>query len=157
MIILTPLIKIAQTVYFPSTTQIIPNKRDKNNIFLLTLYMTFISTYNEAMKILTDIGSGTCNGTCKSTWTRNLKYALKTKKNPLALNKRQRKNMTEKLKSVSGRNPTKQHNKTLKKYKTRNSPPYPANEHCNKQMVGNDNQLYISKPNVNNVCSWKKI
>ena len=119
--------------------------------------MPFISNYNGAMKILTDIGNRTCKGTCKSTWIRNLKYALKTKTNPLALNKTQRKNMTEKLKSVSGKNAITQHSKTLKKYKNRKSPPHPANENCNNQMVGNDGKLYISKPNINNICSWKKI
>ena len=116
--------------------------------------MPFISTYNEAMKLLTDIGNETCAGTCKTTWIRNLKYALKTKTNPLTLTKKQRKNMTEKMKRVSGK---KQHKKTEKKYKHRKSPPYPANENCNRQMIGNDGNLYISKPNINNICSWKKI
>jgi hypothetical protein len=116
--------------------------------------MPFISNYNEAMKILSSIGNGNCKESCKTTWMRNLKYSLKTKTNPLGLNKKQRKNMTEKLKSVSGKN---QHSKTLKKYKNRKSPPYPANENCNKTMVGNDGNKYISKQNKNNICSWKKI
>lgn len=119
--------------------------------------MPFISNYDGAMKILTEIENETCKGSCKTTWIRNLKYALKTKTNPLALNKKQRKNMTEKLKSVSGRNTKNQHSMTLKKYKNRKSPPYPANENCNKKMIGNDGNLYISKPNINNICSWKKI
>ena len=119
--------------------------------------MPFISSYKEANKILTEIGNGTCNKDCKKVWIRNLKYALKTKTNPLALNKKQRKNMTKKLKSVSGKNTINQQRKTLKKYKKRNAPPYPANENCNKQLIGNDGKLYISKPNVNNICSWKKI
>ena len=38
--------------------------------------MPFIGSYNGAMQILNKIGTGTCNGTCKSTWIRNLKYAL---------------------------------------------------------------------------------
>ncbi len=66
--------------------------------------MPFISSYKEANKILTEIGNGTCNKGCKKVWIRNLKYALKTKTNPLALNKKQRTNMTKKLKSVSGKN-----------------------------------------------------
>jgi hypothetical protein len=109
------------------------------------------------MKILSSIGTGKCKGECKSSWIRNLKYALKTKTNPLGLTEIQRKNITEKIKSVSGRNAINQHSKTLKKYKNRNSPPYPANENCNKKMVGNDGNMYISKPNKNNVCSWKKV
>ena len=117
--------------------------------------MPFISSYNGAMKLLSGIGNGTCKGTCKSSWIRNFKYALKTKTNPLKLNKQQRKNLTEKIKSVSGRNAVNQHSKTLKKYKDRKSPPYPANENCNKKMTGNDGNKYISKPNKNNICTWK--
>jgi hypothetical protein len=119
--------------------------------------MPFIRSYNGAMKILSEIGNGTCKGNCKTSWIRNLKYALKTKTNPLSLTKTQRKNMTKKLESVSGRNAINKHSKTLKKYKNRKSPPYPANENCKKEMVGNDGNRYISKPNKNNVCSWKKI
>ena len=119
--------------------------------------MPFISNYNGAMQILSGIGNGTCKGSCKSVWIRNIKYALKTKTNPLGLNKQERKNITEKMKSVSSRNAIKQHSKTLKKYKNRKSPPYPANEYCGKQMKGNDGYMYISKLNKNNICSWKKI
>lgn len=119
--------------------------------------MTFISNYNGAMKILSEIGTGTCKGTCKSSWIRNLKYSLKSKTNPLKLSKKQRKNMTEKIKSVSVKNAINQHRKTLKKYKNRKSPPYPANENCNKKLKGNDGNMYVSKPNKNNICSWKKV
>ena len=66
--------------------------------------MPFIRNYNGAMKILSSIGNGTCNKTCKKIWIRNIKYALKTKTNPLALNKTQRKMITEKIKNVSGKN-----------------------------------------------------
>jgi len=118
--------------------------------------MPFISTYNGAMKILSEIGTGTCNGSCKTSWIRNIKYALKTKTNPLKLTTQQRKNITEKIKNVSGKQAINNHIKTLKKYKNRKSPPYPANENCNKKMKGNDGNMYISKPNKNNVCSWKK-
>ena len=43
------------------------------------------------------------------------------------------------------------------KYTNRKSPPYPANEYCNKKRKGNDGLMYISRPNKNNVCSWKKV
>jgi len=124
---------------------------------LLSLYiMPFIRNYNGAMKILSEIGTGTCKGTCKSIWIRNIKYALKTKTNPLGLTKTQRKNLTKKLTSVSGKNAINTHSSTLKKYTSRKSPPYPANENCNNIMVGNDGKKYISTPNKNNICSWKK-
>lgn len=119
--------------------------------------MPFIRNYNGAMQILSEMGTGTCKGTCKTVWLRNIKYALKTKTNPLGLTKTQRKTMTEKIKSVSGKNAEKDHNKTLKKYKDRKSPPYPANDYCNKKMEGNDGTMYVSKPNKNGVCSWKKV
>lgn len=116
--------------------------------------MTFIRTYNGAMQILSEIGSGSCKGGCKTVWMRNIKHALKSKTNPLQLNKSQRKSMTEKINHLSNKRPMP---KTLKKYQNRKSPPYPANENCNKQMIGNDRNMYISIPNKNNVCSWKKI
>ncbi len=119
--------------------------------------MTFLRNYNGAMQILSEIGTGSCKGSCKSVWTRNIKYALKTKTNPLGLTMSQRKSLTEKLKRVSGKDAINQHSKTLKKYKNRNSPPYPANENCNKQMRGNDGKMYRSTPNKRNICSWKKI
>jgi hypothetical protein len=58
------------------------------------------------------------------------------------------------LKSLSSRS------KTLKKYKNRKSPPYPANENCGKKMKGNDGNMYESKPYIlmkNEVCAWRKI
>jgi hypothetical protein len=118
--------------------------------------MPFIGSYNGAMKILSEIGTGTCKDKCKSGWIRNIKYALKSKSNPLKLNAQQRKSMKEKIKSVSKKNVINLHSKTLKKYKNRNSPPYPANENCNKKMKGNDGNMYISKQNKNNVCSWRR-
>jgi len=49
-----------------------------------------------------------------------------------------------------------QHSKTLKKYANRPSPPYPANDYCGRQIRGNNGKMYLSKPNKNGVCSWKK-
>lgn len=117
--------------------------------------MPFIHSYNGAMRVLSSIGTGKCQGKCKQSWIRNFRYALKSKKNPLKLNKTQRKSLTEKINSLSKKNSVNNHSKTLKKYKSRNSPPYPANQNCNKIMKGNDNQMYISLPNKNGVCSWK--
>jgi hypothetical protein len=137
--------------------------------------MTGIGTYTNAMKMLTEIENGTCSGACKSSCIRNLRYALKTKTNPLKLTEKERKTMTAKIKSVAGRQSRSvtasakkkkrdselktihKHSKTLKKYKTRNSPPYPANENCGRRMKGNDGKLYISTANVKDICSWKKV
>ena len=115
--------------------------------------MTFIGTYGEAMRLLRLIGKGQLTSGGKNSWIANLRYALKTKTNPLSLNKTERKIMSNKLKSFS----IKKNKKTLKKYKSRKSPPYPANENCNKKMKGNDGKMYISKANKNNVCSWRML
>jgi len=116
--------------------------------------MVFIKNYNGAMMILASIGTGKIHGSFKSSWLQNLKYAMKTKTNPLGLDKEQRKQLLAKIKSVSGRHNN--YSKTLKKYKSRDSPPLPANKNCGKTMKGNDGLFYTSQPNKNNVCSWKK-
>jgi hypothetical protein len=43
---------------------------------------------------------------------------------------------------------------TQKKYRTRPSPPYPANKCCGKTKKGNDGNQYISVPDKNNRCRW---
>jgi len=107
--------------------------------------MPFIKNYKQAMDVLKSIENGKCSGRCRRIWMTNFKNALKTKTNPLNLTASERKNMTKKMQELKGkRNKTQkpsktQSNKTLKnKYKIRNSPPYPANENCNKIMTGND-------------------
>jgi hypothetical protein len=44
---------------------------------------------------------------------------------------------------------------SLKKYQTRDSPPYPANDCPNMKKMGNDGRYYTSKKDVNNVYKWK--
>lgn len=43
---------------------------------------------------------------------------------------------------------------TTKKYATRPSPPYPANECCNKRKRGNDGRMWVSKAASNGICRW---
>jgi len=43
------------------------------------------------------------------------------------------------------------------KYKNRSSPHFPANEYCGKKKKGYDGNMYISMPDKNGVCKWKKI
>lgn len=47
--------------------------------------------------------------------------------------------------------------KIPKKYLTRDSPPYPANDYCGKKKPGNDGLMYISKPDKNGICKWIKV
>lgn len=44
--------------------------------------------------------------------------------------------------------------KTTKKYTSRKSPPYNANECCDSNKQGNDGRMYVSIPNKNGVCRW---
>jgi len=114
-----------------------------------------------AMKLLKEIENGKCAGECRSIWMRNIKYALKTETNPLKLTKTEREKMLKMIEKISGKKSKKKEKSgkklTLKKYRNRKSPPYPANDYCNKRKKGNDGLMYISKPNKNKVCSWKKI
>ena len=55
---------------------------------------------------------------------------------------------------------TKRNNCTFiftKKYQTRLSPPYPANQCQNQIKVGNDGLRYQSTSNRNGIYTWKKL
>jgi hypothetical protein len=43
------------------------------------------------------------------------------------------------------------------KYRTRDSPPFPANKLCGSKIHGNDKKLYISVKNSSGVCFWKRV
>lgn len=45
----------------------------------------------------------------------------------------------------------------LKKYTTRKSPPYPANECKGLTLLGNDGEFYISKETSTGVSRWSKV
>ena len=56
------------------------------------------------------------------------------------------------------------HNKEAKciirataKYRSRPSPPYPANMCCGKIIQGNDGSNYISEPGASGICAWKRV
>ena len=117
--------------------------------------MPFINK-KQAFKLLDDMlkGKQSCIGDCRQVWLRNIGHALKTHTNPLKLTPSEHKQMVDTLAAVKSR---KKHNvtkKQTKKYATRSSPPYPANEHCGETMEGNDGKSYKSVPNKNNVCRW---
>ena len=118
--------------------------------------MPFIGTYKGAMQMLGWVESGRCKAGCRSGWLRNFKYALKTPTNPLKLTAVQRKTMKARISSLTGKRAGTVA-KTLKKYKNRPSPSYPANENCGKTMKGNDGLMYKSVANKAGICSWKKV
>ena len=118
--------------------------------------MPFIGTYNGAMQMLGWMETGRCKAGCRSGWLRNFKYALKTPTNPLKLTAAQKKTMKARISGLTGKRAGTVA-KTLKKYKNRPSPPYPANETCGKVMKGNDGLMYKSVANKAGICSWKKV
>lgn len=46
---------------------------------------------------------------------------------------------------------------SLKKYRSRPGPPYPAQDCANEMKRGNDGQTYLSMPDKNGVFRWKRI
>jgi hypothetical protein len=104
----------------------------------------------QAKKILKSISTGTCSGKCRTVWLAAIKRALKSKTNPLNLTQKERKEFEKMIEA------TKRNKLAVKKYVTRKSPSYPANEYCGKRKKGNDGKMYLSKPNKNGVCRWVK-
>lgn len=117
--------------------------------------MPFIDK-KQAFKILDDIKKGVCVEKCRQVWIRNIGYALKTHTNPLELSSAEHKKMTKLLEEIKGKKFSKNTTKKVdKKYLTRDSPPYPANEHCGETKKGNDGKMYVSVPDKNKICRWK--
>ena len=54
----------------------------------------------EAFKLLDDMIKGTCAGSCRQVWLRNIGYALKPQNNPLKLKKTEHKKMVDKITEV---------------------------------------------------------
>jgi hypothetical protein len=63
----------------------------------------------------------------------------------------------EKTSKKTKKSPTSTKKKTTKKYATRKSPAYPANEYCGKRKKGNDGNMYESKADKNGICKWIKV
>ena len=65
----------------------------------------------------------------------------------------------EHVKDTKKRNSKKCVKQTTKKYTSakRKSPPYPANECCGKEMMGNNKKMWRSVRNKKGVCQWKQV
>lgn len=107
-----------------------------------------------AFQLLRSMQKGTCTGSCRQVWLRNIQYALKTPTNPLHLTASERKQMEAEVAAVKGGRAKRATQKVAKKYTSRPSPPLPANEHCGETQKGNDGQMYVSVPNKKAVCRW---
>jgi len=64
--------------------------------------MPFINK-KEAFQIISDIKKGVCTDSCRTVWMRNIRYALKTKTNPLKLTELERQKMIKKISEISRR------------------------------------------------------
>jgi hypothetical protein len=118
--------------------------------------MPFINK-KQAFELLEDMMTGKCVKGCRRVWLRNIGYALQTETNPLKLTKAEHKKMTAKVTEVKSKKKRTVTRKIDKKYLTRDSPPYPANEHCGERKKGNDGKMYESVADKNKVCRWKLI
>ena len=118
--------------------------------------MPFVHSYNGAMMVLKSIETGSCDGRCRTSWTKIFKNALKSAQNPLGLTPEQRKSLAAKLDSMKGKK-KEDIARTNNKYANRPSPPFPANKNCGKTKKGNDGNLYKSVPNKNGVCAWRRV
>ena len=77
---------------------------------------------------------------------------IKSKPKSVKSVKKYKKSPAKKLAKVDDRGCSRQ---TSPKYKKRNSPPYPANQCCNRTMKGNDGKMYTSQPGPGH-CRWVK-
>jgi len=114
-----------------------------------------MNKYTKALHKLSLVKNGKCRNQCKSNAMKLMKRMLH-ESNSFRLTIKQRQKLNNKLSLVTRKNDVR-NRKTNKKYTNRNSPPYPANENCHKRMIGNDRTYYISTPNKNNICTWKKV
>lgn len=78
----------------------------------------------------------------------------KLRKSPKPKKSKSRKSVSKKAKSPAKRGCTRQ---TTSKYTSRPSPPYPANECCDKVYRGNDGQIYQSQMAKNGVYRWVRV
>ena len=119
-------------------------------------------TKREAFQALKDIYNEVCTTKCKYTWMRRVRSSLLAKTNPLNLTDLEKRRMFILLGKIKDKRVQKALAKKnrkkpqQKKYFTRPSPAYPANQHCGETKRGNDGKKYISKPNKNGVCRWIK-
>ena len=83
-------------------------------------------------------------------WSRKSKSKRKgKKKRSIRIYHRKRKTMQRKKSGSCVK-------QTIKKYISRNSPPYPANKCCGRTIKGNDGKMYKSVKNKSGTCQWRR-
>ena len=110
--------------------------------------MGFIHSFGAAKQLLQGMKKGTCHGRCRTGWLRNIKYALKTKSNPLNLTAEQKKELKAMIKDISGKRITP---------KVKLGPNLPSASNCGRKKRGRDGEMYISILKKNTTrCKWVK-
>ncbi len=99
--------------------------------------MAFIHSFGGAVMVLRSIKTGRCAGRCRSGWLKTIKYAIKTKTNPLKLTGEQRKELNSMIKEISG--------KRIPKIVIL-TPKFNPHKYCGQRKRGRDGEMYISKP-----------
>lgn len=120
--------------------------------------------YDDEIVVVNDIDGGTKKRTSKQK-TKKRSFKKRSKRSSKKTSKKTSKKSKapkrgyKKPKPYSGvpyraeRGCTRQ---TSKKYRERNSPPYPANLCCGSYKAGNDGDLYKSIRNAAGICTWRK-
>jgi hypothetical protein len=110
--------------------------------------MGFIHSFGAAKQLLQGMKKGTCHGRCRTGWLRNIKYAMKTKSNPLKLTSEQKKELKAMIKDISG--------KRIQP-KLRLGPSKSAVGRCGRKIRGKDGEMYISiQRKSSRLCKWVK-
>ncbi len=112
--------------------------------------MGFIHSFGSAKQILQSIKKGTCVNTCRSSWLKNIKYAIKSSSNPLNLTKEEKKELNDMIKDISGKRI-----KPSQKVLIRRAITYNPKSYSYKKKRGKDGVMYISLPDSKGKFHWK--
>jgi hypothetical protein len=101
--------------------------------------------------------SKTMEKICGTTKKSSLKSSRRKSRKRKTKSKSKPKSIKRKSKSKSRKRKSKCKKSSIKKYRSRPGPPYPA-QNCQYSIrAGNDGNIYRSIPNKNGVFSWKKV
>ncbi len=112
--------------------------------------MGFIHSFGSAKQIIQSIKKGTCVDSCRSSWLKHIKYALKSSSNPLKLTKEEKKELNDMIKDITGKRI-----KPSQKVLIRRAITYNPKSYSYKKKRGKDGVMYISLPDSKGKFHWK--
>ncbi len=112
--------------------------------------MGFIHSFGSAKQTLQSIKKGTCVDSCRSSWLKHIKYALKTSSNPLKLTKEEKKELNDMIKDISGKRIKPSQKVLIRRAITSNPKSFSY-----KKKRGKDGVMYISLPDSKGKFHWK--